>query len=234
MDKKPIINWSFFDLILVMMLITLGSFVLTSMSSIGVQQLQLIKEVKFLTDALGQYILTVLVVFAVAQIKYPGDNLFLLLGLKRQPWTLKLGLQGIFIGCGLAFFAYGAELLLNGMFAHSLPVQPIAEALSRDSQPGIFLLILVLVSVIIGPVAEEILFRGFAYPFFENRFTRVAAIWLNGAFFGLAHFDMYRWVPLSLAGMCLTWAFQRTASLEVCILAHAVWNGIMVILVYFS
>lgn len=236
MEKKPIDNWNLSDLLLVVILITFTSLLWTGLLSYGVSQLPGIaglQQFSEVASALGQYSLTIIILLALAHFKHNDERAVRLLGFGRQPWSMKLGLQGIMVGLGLVLFAYGAEFILMKIFAQSIPVQPIAEALRESRQSKFILVGLILVSAVIGPVVEEIFFRGFAYSVFKHRFPGPLAIWLSGAFFGLAHFDMYRWLPLSLVGAFLTWVYQRTGALEVCMIAHVVWNGTMAALVYF-
>lgn len=78
-----------------------------------------------------------------------------------------------------------------------------------------------LISVIIGPVSEEILFRGFAYAWFRQFGTVTLAVVHSSLIFSLFHFNPYWFLQLVLFGFVLALLRWRTGSLLVPILVHS-------------
>jgi membrane protease YdiL (CAAX protease family) len=88
-------------------------------------------------------------------------------------------------------------------------------------------------TVVIGPVAEEFIFRGILYPFIKQRgWPRLA--WFGVSFlFALIHWDAAAFVPLFLLALVLTWLYEKTDSLLAPITAHALFNTVNLVLLCF-
>jgi membrane protease YdiL (CAAX protease family) len=84
-------------------------------------------------------------------------------------------------------------------------------------------------AVIVAPLVEETVFRGFVYGVLK-RFTEpfFAAI-TSSALFALAHFHLGSAVPLFVLALGFTGAYERTGSLMVPMLMHALFNGISLV-----
>lgn len=87
-------------------------------------------------------------------------------------------------------------------------------------------------TVVIGPVAEEFIFRGVLYPFFKQRSHPLLA-WLGVSFlFALVHWDAATFVALFVLALALTWLYEKTDSLLTPIMAHAFFNAVNLVLLY--
>ena len=86
--------------------------------------------------------------------------------------------------------------------------------------------LLLLGGAVIGPIAEELLFRGALLPFFGRFMTPWQAIVLQGLLFGVLHTEHGISIvgPLVL-GMILGWARARTGSVRIPILLHMTFNA---------
>lgn len=78
--------------------------------------------------------------------------------------------------------------------------------------------------VIFAPLFEEILFRGFLYRNLRERTGPVFAMLTSGFIFGLFHLDPVRIIPLAAIGATLAWLYERSGTLVVPIVVHALWN----------
>ena len=93
------------------------------------------------------------------------------------------------------------------------------------------ILITFLSGVVIGPVVEELFFRGMVYPLMRKYCGVIWGIVATGVMFGLSHFDLWRALPLALGGMGLCYIYEKTDSIWPPIIAHGLWNGIMYLFV---
>lgn len=93
------------------------------------------------------------------------------------------------------------------------------------SMPVGVLVALLVAAVIIAPVAEEILFRGLLYRFLKSRISARWAMIASSVCFGAIHGNMASFIPLTFLGMILVRAYERTGSLKVPILMHALFNA---------
>jgi membrane protease YdiL (CAAX protease family) len=90
----------------------------------------------------------------------------------------------------------------------------------------------VVFSILIAPVAEEILFRGVIYPFVKQAgFPRIA-LWGTSLLFAAIHLTAAIFIPLMLLGMVLIWLYETTDNLLAPIAAHSVFNAVNLILFF--
>ena len=83
---------------------------------------------------------------------------------------------------------------------------------------------------IITPFAEELLFRGFILGMLMKRYSDTQAIVISSAIFAIAHEP----IAMGLAfggGLLYGWARIRTGSVLPGMIAHAIWNGFITIIV---
>jgi uncharacterized protein len=92
---------------------------------------------------------------------------------------------------------------------------------SLDVQNPALQLPLTLVVVVVGPIVEEIAFRGIVFRRLLRRWPPVLAALGSSVLFGAAHFDL---VGTTLMGLALVALYVQTRSLWVPIAAHALSN----------
>jgi len=159
---------------------------------------------------------------------------------ERRGAAAQLGLRGPFwSGLATGLTAWLALQPVFGMLeATQLFLLPrvemqetlVALLLTRD--PWTVALI-ALVAVVLAPVAEELLFRGFLQPAAERWFGTGPAILLSAVFFAVAHPQFSVMAPMFILGLTLAWLFARTRSLVAPIVLHAA-NNAQVILFYLA
>ena len=116
------------------------------------------------------------------------------------------------------------------LFAWLAPAYEFAEHsvidILRDDDSGDFALVLAWVgAAVIAPLAEEVFFRGFLQTFLVNWLrSRWVAILLAALAFTLVHAQVHALPALLLFGVILGYAYERTGSLVVPILVHALFN----------
>ncbi|MGC2697416.1 MAG: CPBP family intramembrane glutamic endopeptidase [Candidatus Angelobacter sp.] len=134
------------------------------------------------------------------------------------------------LGFGLALFSDLAEAVLQRWIPKSLPI----EELFRDRSSA---LLLAAFGILIAPLVEEVLFRGFLYPALA-RWTGVApSVLVTAAAFALLHGTQlaYSWAPLLLifiVGVALTITRAATKSVATCVLVHMAYNFTLLLQAY--
>jgi membrane protease YdiL (CAAX protease family) len=90
-------------------------------------------------------------------------------------------------------------------------------------------IMIVVLAVIIGPLLEEMLFRGFIQTtmrsFFNIRNSAWPAIAASSAFFALMHKDPGHWPALFVLGVCLGYSYEKSGSLFRPIFIHIFFNA---------
>ena len=89
-------------------------------------------------------------------------------------------------------------------------------------------------AVTVGPLMEELLFRGFFYPVLARRIGAAPAVLLTALPFGLLHYPQYKsWaavVVVMLVGVVLTTVRAMTKSVAASFLVHVGYNGTLMAL----
>lgn len=185
---------------------------------------------RFLLSGAIQSFSVFVAVFFVVRLRY-GQGLAQL-GLKI-PDLQKVVTSGVAGGAALFVLVVTVGVIIEQVFPVKAEPQPFARlVLEADSTKELVLLFFI--GSIMAPLGEEIYFRGFVYPVFRRKWGVGWGVILTGVFFALLHVDLIRFLPLALGGAGLAWLYQRTGSLLTAVIAHGVWNGVMMGLLYFS
>lgn len=91
----------------------------------------------------------------------------------------------------------------------------------------------IILSVILTPVFEEIFFRGFLLERALRKYTPVTSILFISLLFGLSHFSFAGIANVILSftsGLLYGYIYYRTRSVVLCILLHALYNGLSLFL----
>lgn len=83
---------------------------------------------------------------------------------------------------------------------------------------------------VLGPVLEELLFRGAITKELLRRYSPAKAILFSGLIFGIFHLNPAQIIGACLIGFLLAWLYYKTRSLMACILIHIMNNGLSVYL----
>ncbi|MEM9345611.1 MAG: CPBP family intramembrane glutamic endopeptidase [Planctomycetota bacterium] len=146
------------------------------------------------------------------------------------------GLAGGIVGLGLA----GAVGLVVNLISEALgqPVDPVAhEALKtlREEFSMNLLIALIISAVFLAPLVEEFVFRGIFQTSLLRLFRgmRWPGLIVASAVFSVIHIAVVPWqglIPLFVLGLVWGYLYERTGSLLVPILSHAVFNAANIVL----
>jgi len=94
---------------------------------------------------------------------------------------------------------------------------------------------LIIMTVILAPILEEILFRGIIMKgLINNKVKPITAIIVSAFIFGAVHFNPWQFAGAFLLGLVLGLVYYKTKSLLMPILLHAFNNGISAIIMLYS
>ncbi len=135
---------------------------------------------------------------------------------------------------GLSMLGVGVLMLGFDILGRYLPMPkttPFDQFLARPSDAYLT----VAFAVTLGPLMEELFFRGFLYPVIARHTGVVWGILLTALPFGLIHYLQYRsWgavLIVALVGVVLTTVRAMTKSVASSFLAHVGYNGTLMVLV---
>jgi len=134
----------------------------------------------------------------------------------------------------LQFLAGGAVLAIvvsfAGGFLNSKGTLPIEELLKAR----VSILLFGILGVLVAPLVEETIFRGFLYPVIARRLGIAAGVAITGTLFGLMHAAQLwgGWGQIALlilVGVVLTWVRARTGTVAASYFVHLGYNGLQLV-----
>ncbi|MFD0893150.1 CPBP family intramembrane metalloprotease [Luteolibacter ambystomatis] len=152
------------------------------------------------------------------------------LGLRWPKWPAALLIGP---GCVLLMWALMFALDRAGYMKWSESLGGGAQdtvKLLKESKDPVILGLMALIAVVVAPLCEEIIFRGYLYPVAK----RFAGAWPAAIFsalvFGAAHGNLTALLPLFLLALLLVWLYEKTGSLWSTIAVHFCFNGATVLI----
>lgn len=147
------------------------------------------------------------------------------LGMVRGGWLA--GAVGGFAMLGVAL-AYSFAV---GEYFSDPPPQSIVLEFSRHMGPRA-ILALIMVVVVMAPVTEELVFRGFVYGGLRKVLGFFPAALLTSVIFAAVHlqFNWVQFFQILLLGLILAWLYEHKGNLVAPMVAHAVYNGSVALL----
>jgi membrane protease YdiL (CAAX protease family) len=138
---------------------------------------------------------------------------------RANPWAY------FFAGCGLAICVFVASSQV-----HTNDNMPIEEVLKNRSSA----LLLMAMAVLVAPLVEETVFRGYLYPLFAKSFGILPGILLTGILFGLMHGAQLAWTwsivgLLIVVGIIFTFARAQTGTVLASFLLHLGYNSMIAV-----
>lgn len=82
------------------------------------------------------------------------------------------------------------------------------------------------VTILLAPLAEELLFRGILYPAVKQLGYPRVAFWGTAAVFGAIHLSLAIFIPLTILALLLNWLYEKTDNLLAPIAAHVTFNAV--------
>lgn len=189
----------------------------------GKQEPQKVSVELALGTVLMQFFLVALVAFFVSWRQSPVRWL----GLRWPMWPLifPIAIVGVLFTWGVlgvlqlgGFFEWLQDKLGND------GKQEVVKAFAEADDPAM-LGMLVVLAVVVAPLTEEILFRGYLYPVSKRFIGRWPAMIFGALVFAAIHNNAQALVPLFALAILLTLAYEFTGSIWAPIGIHTLFNG---------
>lgn len=118
-------------------------------------------------------------------------------------------------------------LLLNSLLLEKLGIKsypgPAVELLFiLDNK--LSLAILTIQIILIGPLAEELFFRGFIYRLVREKYSFLVSAALSSLFFSAIHNTLAHILPIFIISLGLCYVYEKTKKILPCIILHALHN----------
>ncbi|MGO9640467.1 MAG: lysostaphin resistance A-like protein [Candidatus Acidiferrales bacterium] len=132
----------------------------------------------------------------------------------------------------LRFLSGGALLAIGVQVAGQFVSRNVELPIEKMFENRISVLLLMALGVLVAPLVEETIFRGFLYPVIARQFGVPAGILVTGVLFGSLHAAQLwgGWGQIGLlicVGIVLTWVRARTGTVVASYLVHLGYNGML-------
>lgn len=174
--------------------------------------------------ALDAYVILAVLSFAVGKGRSPW-TVFGLAGRPRWP-SVKTGLFGYMAAFPWLFLLFFVTVEIANRVGFQPPVEEIHRLVFGEHRPAILWLTGVLACVV-GPIAEEFLFRGVLYPTLRAQASFPVAMAVSGAVFALIHTNVLGFLPITMLGCLLAYVYERTGSLFAPMAVHITHNTLL-------
>jgi membrane protease YdiL (CAAX protease family) len=130
-----------------------------------------------------------------------------------------------------AIIAYGVLLAFTvGVISQMLRTPDVPTPMSKMLSDRASIVLVAAFGATLGPLCEELIFRGFMQPLFVRSLGAVGGILAAAVPFGLLHVQEYgnSWrhgLLITMAGAAFGWMRWRTSSTKASTLMHAAYNG---------
>jgi membrane protease YdiL (CAAX protease family) len=219
--------------------------------TLDVVLISLVIILAFLTAALG--------LRSLIQVDEPSENTILLsallavlegivlvgsvyfVGLRRRglPWQVA-GLQRpspnwVFVGIvvGIIAIPLSAMIAILIQLAIGVPVENTQlPFLAPEGFTWFGAVSMFVLAGLVAPFAEELYFRGVLYQWMRQRWGVWPGILVSSVIFGAVHGEVSVAGAAFVLGLILAWAYERSGSLWIAILVHAINNGVKILALY--
>lgn len=232
----PDINWFLWDIFRVVIIFYFFGYILQLFEIIGFHFLGIKKPDEHIVAVINTTVIDVLGFIAVLYFvmkKYKRKLIDLGISLRNLLRDIKVGIIGYITALPVLTLILLLALSILKLIKYEPPSMPIFELFYEESRPKLLFVLTILVSFI-GPVAEEVFFRGFAYPVLRRRMGIKNAIILISFVFALLHTNLVGFLPIMALGILLAYLYEKTGSLIPSITVHILHNLIIVYFVYIS
>ena len=229
-SPTPLPSWSLSELLrivilalLMMFLLPMAQLTLASMRLMPMPDLHVGLMVTMLI--LDLFVGVVILAFAIGK----GPSLWQTFGLsnRQAPAAISAGLRGYTAAFPWLFaLLFVVAEIMQALGIHQ-PIEPIQELVFKEARPGI-LVLTVLMACTIGPVVEELFFRGVLYTAIRQRTSRLIGMLISSAIFALLHTNLVGFLPIMGLGCLLAYLYERTGSIAASLAVHVVHNGFLI------
>jgi membrane protease YdiL (CAAX protease family) len=128
--------------------------------------------------------------------------------------------------CALLPLMLPAILISQALGGGEPEGHPVVEMLI-DGPEAIQLAALGLAVVVVTPIGEELLFRGFLYRSLRQRLGVGRALLVTASLFAILHMAPTQLIPYTMLGLVFGLVFEWVGSLWASIVLHGLWNAVV-------
>ncbi len=134
-----------------------------------------------------------------------------------------LAILPVFLG------AVGILLAITSLFGYEPPSHPLVGIFIQEEHRMSWLVgYSLFLACILGPIIEEIFFRGFLYPVIRKKAGVAIASAVTALLFALTHENTFAIIPIFVLGLILAYLYEKRGNLIACTTLHMLHNTIFI------
>lgn len=148
--------------------------------------------------------------------------------------NIKQGIKYYLIALPFIVFAGFIVNLISSYYNTAPDMQDVVKWMLEEK--SLFVIIcLVFFGIIVAPILEEILFRGFLQSALKNTFGSRYALVISASLFAVVHMDVFAFLQIFILGILLGYLYEKTQTLAASIFVHILHNSLtLIFLLYFK
>lgn len=232
-EKKSVL-WNIIDIVRIAIIVIFSGYMLGAAGSLILKQLHFNMDVN-LHMILGTFLIDII---AGAVILY-----FVLVKYREKLSSLGIAFESFYknVLSGIAAYIFIMPILILVLIVSMLfldaigykpPTQPVFDMFFEEKRSSVILFLTIFVSIL-GPIIEEIFFRGFLYNAVKKRFGVLLGVLLSGVLFSMLHTNIVGFLPIMILGVLMAFLYEITGSLIASVSIHILHNSIIVSFVFF-
>lgn len=127
----------------------------------------------------------------------------------------------------LSYFVWNVALDFLKKFEISIDLEEqVTLKLLNDITNKFFLTLFLFQIIVIAPIVEELVFRGYVYIVLKSKSNKNVARIATSIIFSLLHFNLSAFMPLFVFSMCLIKAYEDSSDIREPIVMHSLFNAV--------
>lgn len=219
-------NWQILDVIKIIILFLFSGYLVNlgeNMIFNLITHREIDKNLLIVVNTSIMDMLVLLFIFYFITKKYKQKLSSIGLGLKNFSNHLFLGLKSYITIIPIILIVLSIIIWLSNLFNYQPPTQPIFDLFFQEDNPPLVMYLSIFVTLL-GPIVEEIFFRGFAYRALRERLGVFKAVAITSLVFATLHTNLAGFVPILILGILLAYLAEKTNSIIPSITVHVIHN----------
>jgi len=232
--EKKFVSWGIIDIVKVAIIVIFSGYILGAAGSLILQPPHFNMDVN-LRMMLGTFFIDIIagaVVLYFVLVKYREKLSSLGIAFENFYKNALYGITAYIFIMPILILVLIISMLFLDAIGYKPPTQPVFDMFFEEKRSNVILFLTIFVSIL-GPIIEEIFFRGFLYNAVKKRFGVLLGVLLSGALFSMLHTNIVGFLPIMILGVLMAFLYEITGSLIASLSIHILHNSIIVGFVFF-
>ena len=227
------INWGIWDVVKVGILFLFFAYVLLITEALLLRYLPIFKNenIRMVINTSIMDVLCVVFIIHFAVVQHKEKLAALGLSVKNFFKNIWYGMVGYIAIIPVLIGIIAVMAFMMSMIKYVPEQQPVVQLFLKEKNTAL-LLYTSLFAAIVGPIMEELFFRGFMYNAVKKYVGVFWSAMVTALFFAFLHAHLVGFLPIFVLGVALAYLYERTGTLVSSITVHMIHNLSMVALVF--